>query len=365
MQKNMTLYHRNLKVLITCLDWRKKYLGAVGDASYFDQVLDITSLVHLRKQYEKFPVFVDTISESCTVVKSFDEFKTLMERLKPALSVILRPVFGSPAMQQYLHEVARNSVKWAICLNRHTIKYISLYSFFRGFMKSFISGVKDLNKTPKPDVLYTNNFEVNFNIIIRSRPRKLKKICHMDHPHYLNSTFQRNEGLFLDSFFPFHVEYNYQYGSISPEYLYSQLEKYLRLQIEKYNLDNIVISAHPNSDGSERYYLKDFDITYAPTAEIIPQYKMVWSFASDSNALAIQTNLYCKSIVFPNLFPDKHIKIAKSRSQGIGVPFAEFDGKVEKDIVKDSLIMSLRRKILKYYMNPYGDTLTDSLKKMT
>ena len=351
------------KIIVTCLDWRVKYKGTVGNIDYFDHVIDITNLVHPRLNDIKLNhrIFPDSITDKCTVPSSFEQFKVTIENLKPTCCIVLRPLLEYPSMDQYLREINKNCQTWSICLNKQPLTNISLFAMFKYLVKTFSGYLLQPKNSLKPDILYTNNVERNLHVVLKYRPNKIVKVRHMDHPTGSPTPHKRNVGLFLDGFIPFHSEFNYLYEQVSPKQFYSQLEEYLRLQKDKYKLESILISAHPNSDGAEKKYLRDHEITYASTAEIIVNYRRVWSFGSEATSLAVLLDIPCQNVIFPNILPEGFVNTIIFTSYGRGIPLSAYDGRAEKDIVSDSYSMKLKRKILKYYMNPHGITLVDDL----
>jgi len=350
-------------VVVSCLYWARRNSEGLGDWRRFAHVIDITSLVYpeMAEQYGNFPSLPDTITEKCTVPRSFQNFRSALREQNPAAIMILRPLWRKPEMLPFLMEIAASGVPWIVCSNRSHLRHIKLSNLYRGFRGLLNSLRKPFRGASSPVFFLSNCSLTNLDAIAFFKPRHVAKVSHLDSPGGKCSKTPRHEGLFLDSFLPFHPEIRHRFGSIKAEEFYAQLETYLDLLKLRTGVEKITISKHPYSDGSESRMLKRYPISDEPTSKIIAQYDRVWSFGSGGMSLAIQLGIPAQNVVFPNLMSDEHAKICIDFSRTSGIPVACFDGKNESWLIKESLVLEVRRRLAKVYYNAGGHTVTSFL----
>lgn len=287
-----------MKCLITCIDYREKYMSAFGglDAinETFDLILDITDLTVLeRKDF----AFNDGIRGGHIIkIDNLHDLARVLERKKPHVSLIFRPRQG-PVMKQVFQLVQQYSNKWGVLENklmlRNPFTLLNPLKWFRFFALKY--GLARLLLLPRPDFFMTNNQMVNARLFWHINPKKVLYVPHMDAACDKPDEIAEKNGLFMDQYLPFHDEIETVYGiKIKPSSYYSALNAYLHEAKKTYGLDKIIIARHPNSRGEELKWLDDFECVSGQSRIQAKKASMIFGHYSNSLLYAIQ---YSKPLI--------------------------------------------------------------------
>ena len=322
------------KVLITCIEWRKKYTNAVGDVDTFDQILDITELVRDRTgKYGFRPEYPDRITERTLIIDEIRQLEEFLQNSLPDICIIFRPELENKNMGEVFKLSRQYSRKVGICSNKFTVKYITVKKLVGAYFISFLYRLEALfvKRDFLFDVLYTNSLVQSTSLFKSLKFKRVSYVSHLDAIKVRkdNSNPERL-GLFIDSYFPFHKECIHAYGPIDPKEMYDQLGLFLTAEKKRHNLDRIVICRHPNSEGKEIPFLEGFETAYLNTMQLVPKAQICWSFGSNAASFCIQIKVPVINVVFPNLFYPGIKKFITTRSLSTGIPLIFFDGKVTK-----------------------------------
>jgi len=356
-----------LKCLIFCIDFREKYLRAIGPDekifSLFDIIIDATKVAKPNKEKAEYSDLI--INEKVIVVDEFIAIKKIFEENDIGFTLIFNPADYNNLKDVY-ELIQEKSLKWGICINKMTLRIFSFKNIVKFVYSIFVRIVNSKNIKLKPDFLFTNiRFFYKLNGLKNIKFKKVYTVRHFDAiPRLKESEFKIKYALFLDQYLPFHSGIVEKYKlDINPEQYYNELLSYLEIIKNRYRVDDIFFARHPNSNGNELPYLKNYKTFIGETSNLTHHAEFVITHYSDSIAFAIQTGKNVITVNLPNTLPGFCQNFVFETSKNIASELHIFDGNLK--IVKSSYIKAyFIRKLYKAFYNPNGKYVIDFVENL-
>lgn len=288
-----------IKCLITCIDFREKYISSLGDGDVFevfDYVIDVTKLIFPERGSFKFNDGV--VGNNIYTPKNKSEFCNIVKKVKADLYLIFRPQEYS--VTKFVYEiVSKSGATWGVLSNKKTLRNPLDIISVRKNIKKILYKVAP-GKDFKSDFLMTNSLVANSDILRKIKFNEVIKVPHMDAvtPAQMSKEMskgmcknKKRVGVFLDQYLPFHLEIQKKRGVyIDPVVYYKELEKVLGFLKIEHGLDEIVFCRHPNSLGEELKYIGRLRSVQGDTKLEVVKSDVVFVHFSNSASFAIQAN---------------------------------------------------------------------------
>lgn len=341
-----------LRILLTLLPVRKKFLFAFGNLNvldYFDLIIDATGVVAAdggTSIYED-----EIIDERIVKISSASQAVDVLEKHQINdcdFCLVFRPR-SDPESLKIIDVLAARSKKWAVLSNKVTLRdplrLLNAYSYiclFSNYLKAYLSIT---TRSRRPDVFFTNSIVANMGMFRHFIPRRIVYVPHMDTRTDRNETSNKYRiGVFLDQYLPFHKELQYRHG-VAPDAAryYSALGDFFAYAKERFCLDEIYFCRHPNSQGEELSYLRNCRPSYGNSYEHCATAQIVFSHYSNSLSFAQQLGKPIVLVRFENgLLPEVVDVAIEERARQLGADVLTLQDGVGSYHVRSSVLHSLR-----------------------
>lgn len=316
-----------IKCLITCIDFRQKYVQSLGGGDalgVFDNIIDVTRLIFPDRGAFEFNDGI--VSDRVIKPDSISEFENVLKKIAPDLVLIFRP--QSFPLTKFVYEnVSQIGATWGVLSNKKTLRDPLNVLDLKRRLKCLY--YKLGSKKFHADFIMTNSLMENVDILKKIKFDKVITVPHMDAviPNRQVLAHAKNErvGVFLDQYLPFHLEIQRKRGIyIRPGEYYQEVRSFLNFAKEKYSLDKVIFCQHPNSLGEEVGFLKGLECVKNETQRAVSNADMVFMHFSNSGSFAIQGNkpIICFSL---GCMPHGLCETIHEKSEKIGADYIHFE----------------------------------------
>lgn len=346
-QQNHNFNHHFQTILITCIDARHKCLDGLGDLKAFDLILDATELVQDRNHYEFRPEFGDRISE-VIFIDTLADARDFFSKREIRRAIIYSPPIDISRIEPLLSLLKKHGIQCDVAINKTSMKRLIPLPGIR-YISRKIKGAL-LRATPlKIDTLFYPNRRHLPQWARVLSPKRLQRVRHMDAPRHEK---QRGEfNLLLDSYLPFHREYERFNQPLDAETFYKRVRDFSELVKQETGVDRFIISLHPNSHLKETPHLDGVDWDIGNTNSLISRAHKVWSFGSESTGTAVCYEKEVEYLNFPDLLAPQMQEYIRTKGKAFGISVIEYDGQRARRI--NPLFLTRKAK-LAAYRQTYG-----------
>ncbi|MFC2992190.1 hypothetical protein [Halomonas tibetensis] len=350
-----------MNVLITFVEWRKKYAYALGDISFIDKVFDCSVIGNSPEYVNRSTGFSDSI-------KSYkpSSISDLVLNLDCDANLDIYILFPRPTSRclEIIKSLPQKSNINIIC-NKGTRYTVPPYILLANYALSKITKFFSRSLAIKINAVYTNDKLVNAKVISCFKPKKVMCIKALDCPQEKKSCNRDSvkTGVFYDSYFPFHKELAL-YGDvwICPAGFYGRVNTLMKTLKQEKKLDKILFSPHPNSNGDELKYIDDEFLTTKSTRDLVLNCNYHWAFGSDALFLACLPENYICCVDFPDILPSKISKYIKYKARLLAADYLTLSGKNVKVRTKTKKNIIAKRKSVLNSLGFSCSTLSEQVK---
>lgn len=208
-----------------------------------------------------------------------------------------------------------------------------------------------IKKNSNVDYFLFNSYSANFNIFKKFKPLVNIQSSFFDfepiNNNLKNIELNKKVGVYLDSYVPFTYHVKTKYGFLPPpKKYYEKIVSYLNTQKKLRNLNEIYIYLHPNSEGLERKFFKDFKILERCEYRLqdLNFCIVCWSPGSDSLITLALSGV--ESIVLTNSsFPKSYYEYHIQKAEMLGLDCVDLKNDYKENYICKKSKWSIKRKI--------------------
>lgn len=354
-------------VLISSVGIREKFFSKLLDEIVIQEAIEFSNLVGGYEHFER----TERI-ERIFIPDSEDLFKRACGEIRRANVIIYLGRKNSiKLVDEAVKNLRKNENKIILVNEKKFGRNGFIIDLLKDYASYFISRLNQRKDTV--DYLITSSRSKSIRQIYKLKPKNILDCCYFDCIKNLENS-DVNVGLYLDSFLPFNPLVTRKCGEefkFDPDKYYLAITNFLSIIKEEMNVEKILVKRHPNSDGSELRYFKNFDIL--PLETRITDIK-VPKFCCSSGSDAI-IPFHTIGLQAFNITPVEAIRCdyyknyyySKSASHGIDNIVIDVDGLrcPNKENYIRSIYKSLSKKMLiKLHIDCQRPSSVDWLKKI-
>lgn len=148
-----------------------------------------------------------------------------------------------------------------------------------------------INRSINPDYVFVPTLERSYTEVIGSLSTEVVPIHLHDYDNVLNidDYEEENRAVFLSSDYPHHIEVEINgKDNINKSKYYREIKRYFEYLKEKYSIDEVVISEHPNAFiGRVKEYWGEYKVVKESTAKSVAKSKYVVSMGSNATLYSV------------------------------------------------------------------------------